>query len=197
MKKSLLSTALIAAFIAPLAQAEEPVETMPVEPMDMVQKDFKISVKKDPVIIIDPPPMEHIDLSFDSLVRAYDSQYPVYFGNMEVYSSTPSCSISVMTDNGFQLLGSPTNTADGTAAMPAFLANYEVVYKVSDAHTQDDAAGSGTSMGHDLRFHMNMQEMQQASCSPAELFLAPMEINHEAADGVYSDVIRIKVEAEA
>ncbi|HHC73776.1 MAG TPA: hypothetical protein ENK78_01690 [Thiothrix sp.] len=194
MKKSLLSTALIAAFIAPLAQAEEPVETMPVEPMDMVQKDFKISVKKDPVIIIDPPPMEQVDLSFDSLVRASESQYPVYFGNMEVYSSTPSCSISVMTDNGFKLLSHPNQMADSATNMPEFLASYEVVYKMSGIENQSDTAGA--IMGPDLRFNMNMEEMQQASCSPAELFLAPMEINHEAADGVYSDVIRIKVEAE-
>jgi hypothetical protein len=188
MKKSLLSLAVVAALISPFANAE-----VPVEPMDMVQKDFQINVKKDPVIIIDPPPMEQVDLSFDSLMRAYESQYPVYFGTMDVYSTAPSCSIHVMTDNGFQLLSMPSSDMnnDGTVGSE-FLANYEVVYKTADYQTQ---AGTNTT-GGEMRFSMNMQEMQQASCHPAELFLAPMEINYEASDGVYSDVIRVKVEAE-
>lgn len=191
MKKSLLSLAVVAALISPFANAE-----VPVEPMDMVQKDFRINVKKDPIIIIDPPSMENVDLSFDSLARAHESQKPVYFGTMEVHSTAPSCSVHVMTENGFQLLSNPLSDMNGNGTVePAFLANYEVVYSPADYQTQVESGVN--TIGGEMRFNMNMQEAQQASCHPAELFLAPMEVNHEAPDGVYSDVIRIKVEAEA
>jgi hypothetical protein len=161
----------------------------PAEP-EIMTKDFMVTVEKEPSMSV-LLPTENVNLNWQALIDAAMTSIPfVSIGDMDITATAPTCSVSIETDNHFELIDPANNHR---------LADYSVAYTtvmIDEIPEQRSASTRDLSPNAmQLIFNKNTT-MQQTNCTYATLGIAAENINDTAPDGNYSDVIHVIVQAE-
>lgn len=185
MKKRMLPLLAGFSLFSCLAQA-----TTPAEP-EIMTKDFVVTVEKEPVMSI-LLPTENVNLNWQALIDAAMTSIPfVSIGDMDITTTASTCTVSVETDNNFELIDSASNSR---------LSDYSVAYMTTindDGSTQRSASTRDLALNTTQLIFNKNTTLQQTTCNYATLGIAAENINNNAPDGNYGDVIHVIVQAES
>lgn len=195
MKNKLLTSTLLASGLS-LFSAQNHAVTME-EPV-VLAKDFVINVEKESSVNVDVP-TESVMLDWQELLNASMTSMPfVYFGHMDIETSSSNCAVTIETANQFTLV-------DGRSGNQ--IADYSVSYTtigpmypndpVLEMDGNNPVAADLPSNAHQLVFGKDRTPTQYTSCDFATLGMAVQTPDESVSEGHYTDVIRVTVVVES
>lgn len=186
LSRSLLGLVTICSIsLSSLANAETPIS-------DNVtfKKDFVVSVFKEPVIGVDIPEEEVVDIEVEEIITqdifvsgddpngtVVTNAPEIPVGDMQINTSSNHCQATITTNNGFKLVGKEKG---------ATLAEYELLY-----------TSGTTTVESTITFGNNYAPTQIVECDTAALDMRVIRAFGSTPQDTYDDVIRLSIEAES